>query len=58
MFQFSPYGLMAPSDGPTNLTSLESLVGVSVGVHADGLKVMELVKGLNQVTDITVVEIP
>jgi NitT/TauT family transport system substrate-binding protein len=56
MFQFSPYGLMAPPE--TNLTSLEMLRGKTVGVHVDGLKVMDLVKGVTGYDDIDVVEIP
>ncbi|KAG7359692.1 NMT1/THI5 like domain containing protein [Nitzschia inconspicua] len=58
MFQFSPYGLMAPPDGAVELTSLEALEGFSVGVHVDGIKVMELVKGVNGLADINVTEIP
>lgn len=56
MFQFSPYGLMAPPGGI--LTSLEALEGTDVGVHVDGLKVMDLVMGVNNITDINVTEIP
>lgn len=56
MFQASPYGLMAPAG--TGLSGLEALAGKTVGVHVDGLKVMALVKGVNGVEDIEVVEIP
>lgn len=45
MFQASPYGLMAPPGRP--LASLDDLLGESVGVHVDGVKVMALVKGVN-----------
>ncbi|MCU0524102.1 MAG: ABC transporter substrate-binding protein [Elainella sp. Prado103] len=58
MFQASPYALMTmPNRG---LTQLTDLVGKKVGVHADGVKVMELVKGVSGLapTDIEVVEIP
>jgi ABC-type nitrate/sulfonate/bicarbonate transport system substrate-binding protein len=60
MFQFSPYGLMAPPADQhfLELNSLEALLGYEVGVHVDGLKVMDLVKGVNNVTDILVTEIP
>lgn len=56
MFQASPYGLMAPAG--TGLTGLEVLRGQSVGVHVDGLKVMDLVKGVNDIDTIAVTEIP
>lgn len=56
MFQFSPYGLMAPAG--VDLSSLEALRGQDVGVHIDGVKVMALVKGVNGIEDINVVEIP
>ena len=56
MFQNSPYGLMAPVG--VDLSSLEVLRGQDVGVHIDGVKVMELVKGVNSIDDINVVEIP
>jgi ABC-type nitrate/sulfonate/bicarbonate transport system substrate-binding protein len=56
MFQASPYGLMAP--GGSGLTSLDVLRGGTVGVHVDGLRVMDLVKGVNGLSDIAVVEIP
>lgn len=58
MFQASPYAVMTlPGSG---LTTLQDLVGKKVGVHADGVKVMELVKGVNGLkpTDIEIVEIP
>ena len=56
MFQASPYGLMAPAG--SGLTDLDALRGGTVGVHVDGLKVMDLVKGVNGIADIEVVEIP
>ncbi|WP_425090538.1 ABC transporter substrate-binding protein [Tropicimonas sp. S265A] len=56
MFQASPYGLMAPAGA--GLTGLDALGGKTVGVHVDGLKVMALVKGVNGIEDIEVVEIP
>lgn len=56
MFQFSPYGLMAPID--VDLSSLDVLRGQDVGVHIDGIKVMALVMGVNGIDDINVVEIP
>lgn len=40
------------------LTSLEALQGADVGVHVDGLKVMDLVMGVNNITNINVTEIP
>ena len=58
MFQASPLGLMTlPSTG---ITSLEDLVGKKVGMHVDGLAVMELVQGANGLDSgaIEVVEIP
>lgn len=60
MFQFSPFGLMAPppKDHFLDLDSLKALVGNEVGTHTDGLNVMALVKGVNNLTDITVTEIP
>jgi NitT/TauT family transport system substrate-binding protein len=57
MMQASPYALMAmPQSG---ITKLSDLVGKKVGVHVDGLKIMELVKGVSglQPNDIEVVEI-
>ncbi|MEN9230414.1 MAG: ABC transporter substrate-binding protein [Thermostichus sp. DG02_5_bins_236] len=56
MFHASPYGLMTVPE--VALASLTDLVGKRVGVHVDGIKVMELVKGVNGITDIDVVEIP
>ncbi|GAB4157943.1 MAG: hypothetical protein Fur0046_37670 [Cyanobacteria bacterium J069] len=58
MFQASPYALMTMPD--SGLTTLNDLVGKSVGVHVDGVKVMELVKGVNGIAPdaIEVVEIP
>jgi NitT/TauT family transport system substrate-binding protein len=57
MFQASPYALMTLPD--RNLRTLKDLVGQKVGVHADGVKVMELVKGINGLnpTDIEVIEV-
>jgi ABC-type nitrate/sulfonate/bicarbonate transport system substrate-binding protein len=56
MFQASPYALMTlPNSG---LTQLSDLAGKTVGVHADGVKVMELVKGVNKLPEIEVVEVP
>jgi NitT/TauT family transport system substrate-binding protein len=56
MFQATPYGLMTSPEKP--LASLEDLKGKKVGVHVDGLKIMDLVKGVNDLPDIEVVEIP
>ncbi len=58
MFQSSPYALMTLPD--SGLTTLQDLIGKSVGVHVDGLKVMELVKGVNGIAPdaIEVLEIP
>ncbi|MCF2970182.1 ABC transporter substrate-binding protein [Synechococcus sp. Nb3U1] len=56
MFHASPYGLMTVPEAA--LESLTDLVGKRVGVHVDGIKVMELVKGVNGITDIDVMEIP
>ncbi|HEY9700459.1 MAG TPA: ABC transporter substrate-binding protein [Trichocoleus sp.] len=58
MFQASPYALMTMPD--SGISSLNDLVGKQVGIHADGVKVMELVKGVNgiQPNDIEVIEIP
>lgn len=56
MFQSSPYALMTlPNSG---ITKLSDLSGKKVGVHVDGVKVLELVKGINQLPDIEVIEIP
>jgi NitT/TauT family transport system substrate-binding protein len=49
MFQASPYGLMTIPDKP--LETLASLKGSKVGVHDDGVKIMALVKGVNNYTD-------
>lgn len=58
MFQASPYALMLMPG--SRVQRLSDLVGKKVGIHADGIKVMELVKGVNglQPDDIEVVEIP
>jgi ABC-type nitrate/sulfonate/bicarbonate transport system substrate-binding protein len=56
MFQLSPYGLMAPPE--SNITTLADLRGKTVGVHIDGLKVMDLVTGVTGFADINVLEIP
>ncbi|WP_416673636.1 ABC transporter substrate-binding protein [Egbenema bharatensis] len=56
MFQASPYGLMSLPD--RGITTLGDLQGERVGVHVDGLKVMELVQGISGITEIEVVEIP
>lgn len=58
MFQASPYALMAMPD--SNIRTLTDLVGKKVGIHADGVKVMELVKSVNGLKpdDIEIVEIP
>ncbi|MBD0336080.1 MAG: ABC transporter substrate-binding protein [Cyanobacteria bacterium Co-bin13] len=45
MFQASPLALMSLPE--SNITSLQDLVGKQVGVHVDGLQVMELVKGVS-----------
>jgi NitT/TauT family transport system substrate-binding protein len=57
MMQASPYALMAMPD--SGITKLSDLKGKKVGVHVDGLKVMELVKGVSglQPDDIEVIEI-
>ncbi|MGY2801718.1 ABC transporter substrate-binding protein [Thermostichus sp. MS-CIW-25] len=56
MFKASPYGLMTTPN--QSLSSLADLRGKRVGVHLDGLKIMALVKGVNGIEDIEVVEIP
>lgn len=58
MFQASPYALMAMPD--SGISTLGDLVGKKVGIHIDGIKVMELVKGVNNLSPnaIEVVEIP
>ena len=57
MFQASPYGLMSTPDKP--IMSLADLKGKSIGVHIDGLKVMDLVMGVNGIAkdDIKITEI-
>jgi NitT/TauT family transport system substrate-binding protein len=57
MFQASPYGLMSTPDKP--ITTLADLKGKTIGVHIDGLKVMDLVMGVNGIAkdDIKIVEI-
>ncbi|MCS6780034.1 MAG: ABC transporter substrate-binding protein [Geminicoccaceae bacterium] len=56
MFHASPYGLMTVPQTP--LERLSDLAGKRVGVHLDGIKVMALVKGVNGIETIEVVEIP
>jgi len=58
MFQSSPYALMTMPD--SGLTTLQDLVGKTVGIHVDGVKIMELVKGVSGIAPdaIEVVEIP
>lgn len=58
MFQASPLGLMTLPE--MEITSLEDLVGKKVGMHVDGLAVMELVQGASNFGPgaIEVVEIP
>lgn len=58
MFQASPLALMSLPE--SNITSLQDLVGKLVGVHVDGLQVMDLVKGVSGigVDDLEVIEIP
>ncbi|MEL6139093.1 MAG: ABC transporter substrate-binding protein [Cyanobacteria bacterium J06628_6] len=58
MFQASPLALMTLPDA--EITSMDDLVGKKVGVHVDGLAVMELVQGVSEFTPgaIEVVEIP
>lgn len=58
MFQASPSGLMThPESG---IASLDDLRGKRVGMHIDGVRVMNLVKGVNGIADeeIEIVEIP
>ena len=58
MFQASPSGLMThPESG---VASLDDLRGKKVGMHIDGVRVMNLVKGVNGIADeeIEIVEIP
>ncbi|MEO1592265.1 MAG: ABC transporter substrate-binding protein [Cyanobacteria bacterium J06632_22] len=58
MFQASPLALMTLPE--TAVTSIEDLRGQSVGVHVDGLAVMELVQGVSGFApgEIEVIEIP
>jgi NitT/TauT family transport system substrate-binding protein len=58
MFQASPYALMMMPN--SRVQTPRDLVGKKVGIHADGVKVMALVKGVNglQPDDIELVEIP
>ncbi|MBD2460682.1 ABC transporter substrate-binding protein [Oscillatoria sp. FACHB-1407] len=58
MFQASPYALMTMPD--SGITTLEGLVGKRVGIHVDGVKIMELIKGVSNLAAdaIEVVEIP
>ncbi len=58
MFQASPLGLMTLPE--RTIASLQDLVGQKVGVHVDGLEVMELVQGVNNLESgaIEVLEIP
>ena len=58
MFQASPSGLMThPENG---IASLDDLRGKKVGMHIDGIRVMNLVKGVNGIADdeIAIIEIP
>ena len=58
MFQASPSGLMThPESG---VASLDDLRGKRVGMHIDGVRVMNLVKGVNGIAEeeIEIVEIP
>jgi ABC-type nitrate/sulfonate/bicarbonate transport system substrate-binding protein len=58
MFQASPLALMSLPESEIN--TLTDLVGKKVGVHVDGLQVMNLVQGASNLApgDIEVVEIP
>ncbi|MEM9905180.1 MAG: ABC transporter substrate-binding protein [Cyanobacteria bacterium P01_D01_bin.44] len=58
MLQSSPLGLMTLPDA--GITTLEDLVSLKVGMHVDGLAVMELVQGVSGFDPgaIEVVEIP
>ena len=58
MFQASPLGLMTLPD--SEITTLDDLKGQTVGMHVDGLAVMELVQGINglPLDAIEAVEIP
>lgn len=58
MFQASPLGLMTLPE--TEITTLQDLIGKKVGMHVDGLAVMELVQGVSGFPPgaIDVLEIP
>ena len=58
MFQESPLALMSPADRPVG--TLAALRGHRVGMHIDGLKVMELCLGTSglEAADISVAQIP
>ncbi|KPQ36054.1 MAG: ABC-type uptake system substrate-binding component [Phormidesmis priestleyi Ana] len=58
MFQASPLGLMTLPDA--QIATLDDLRGKKVGMHVDGLAVMALVQGVNELASdaIEVVEIP
>lgn len=56
MFQASPYALMCLPD--SGITQLSDLDGKTVGVHVDGTKLLDLVKGVNHLPNIRVVEVP
>ncbi|MBD0268777.1 MAG: ABC transporter substrate-binding protein [Cyanobacteria bacterium Co-bin8] len=58
MFQASPLALMSLPE--SNITSLQDLVGKQVGVHVDGLQVIDLVKGVSNLPAdaLDVIEIP
>jgi len=58
MFQASPYALMLMPNSQAQ--TIRDLVGKKVGIHEDGLKIMQLVQGVNGLKpdDIEVVEIP
>lgn len=58
MFQASPSGLM--TDPRSGIASLGDLRGNKVGMHIDGIRVMNLVMGVNGIADdeIEIVEIP
>ena len=54
--KYIPKAMVIKTD--TDTYSLEVLMNNQVGVHVDGLKVLDLVKGVNNLTDIIVTEIP
>lgn len=58
MFQASPLALMTLPE--SQIATLDDLVGKKVGMHVDGLAVMDLVKGISEADPnaIEVVEIP